>query len=44
MFLLIMEKQKVPTLEKKKLTGDVPFLGAVSLQTQTKLQKVQQRV
>ena len=37
-------KQKVPTREKKNLIPVLPSLGAVSLQTQTKLQNALKRV
>ena len=37
-------KQEVPTIEKKNLILVLPSLGAVSLQTQTKLQNAVKRV
>ena len=41
---IYMIKQKVPTREKKNLILVLPSLGAVSLQTQTKLQNAVKRV
>ena len=32
-------KEKVPTVERKRLLLDLPYLGVISLQTRTKLQQ-----